>query len=281
MLLYGLVFLLSWLLLLKLLELDSLSVALRLFFLQRKTGYQSFVNYLAAANPQGGVPEYKFYSTMVEFLQDYQRKYGVKIHDSLREIRKAARTDYKEIKKINEQLYGLLFQFIFICVFTWIFITYLQFSLNISITGQHRLLLAIWQLFGGIFSLFAFHLTRRHIFKNFYDYFYTVYIFRSFFSVSIPVSEIIQASKLSILSSEKLLFPLKDRLQLLVKGLRTTGHLPLDELDNLSAELWDIYEQKLAKLSQFTTVIKLLGILFFALPGFLFGIFISMGQLMG
>lgn len=260
-------------------ELNLATEGIMKSFKNNRDDYEGFVDYLLAYTKTGPVPKYKFFGKIIEELMKYQKRYGIDITKPSREIRKAAQRNKKEEKRIWEEFFGLIFQYFIIASFTWFFINHVQSALEVRFSIGNLLILGGWQVFGILFGIIVFYTFKEKRFKIFHSYFYTAYVFRSLIQISRPVSETIKVSRLNLLQGRKSLARIRDRFFYLVKGLKTQGHLPLEEFDNIIQELWDSYEDQFLKFHKLIMALKLFLILIFVLPGFLFSIYLSMEKL--
>lgn len=238
--------------------------------------YKSFTDYLIKGEFRSEIPRYKFFSDIMFQLVTLRKMYGVDIKEASREIRKAALKDNRESKRVNSEFIGLVAQYSMVAGFTWFFILHVQTSLSIEFTPYQMISLLSWQVLGLILGGVIFYLFKKHIFSSVDYFFFTAYVFRSLIFVSRPVNEILEKSRLDMLKPSKSLIPIRDRFFLLVSELKTKGHIPMDEFSNIIAELWDYYDDQLTVMKKGAAALKLLLILFFVFPGFLFAIYLSM-----
>lgn len=253
-------------------EKDQTKLSKSMFF---KDEYHSFISYLLKQDFAADIPRYKFFSSIITELLVSRKTQGIDIRRPIAELRKAAVKDRREGKKVKAELYGLLVQYIFIACFTWFFLFQLKESLNLSISITQYLAIGGWQLIGVISAIMVFYKYHKSLFYELNNYFYSIYIFRSLLLASRPINDVINQSKVKQLRAKGNLRFYRDRVFLLVSEIRQKGNVQLEEFDLLIEELWDIFEENLTKLKKTTAGIKLILILFFVFPSFLFSIYLS------
>jgi hypothetical protein len=265
--LYVLVFVGLWFLFFHLLELKNIMTQIRL---KPRNNYQDFVNYIALGRLSQNVPSYYFYSLVVEKLIIFKQKL---------EIRVAAMKDSQMRKKTKEELSGLFFQYLLMAAFTWVFLINTQLTLNISFSLVKISLLLIWQVVGIVMAIVGNKIAFHSCFACFNTYFKALYIFRSLLNISRPISEVLLESNISQLRDHKALYFIKKRTQLLVTHIKTYGSLSPEEFDQLVIELWDVYDIQHRRYKSYLTVLKFVLLFIFVFPSFLFGIFLSLNEL--
>jgi hypothetical protein len=225
------------------------------------------------------IPEYKFFSQLIEQLVKARKTYGCEIENIILEIRKYLRIDIKETKKIKESIFGGAFQYIVISIFTWGFIYGTYKIVYIEISLQDKLVLLAFQLLGLLLYFALAHFIKCKSFRVLNCYFFAIYNFRSLFSISRPISEIITAVKIDELPESKDLKHIKQRMFLLITELKERGRLNTEDLNQLIYETWDCFEIKLERFERFILILKLLSMALFVLPSFLAVMFLLMAKL--
>lgn len=243
---------------------------------RKKNNYKEFVEYILKGNFKGEIPHYRFFGEILFCLMSYRKKFGVDINRSCMELRKAALKDYKESKLINHELIGLSFQYIMIGAFTWFFFAQVNTALEIHPSKISIFAICGWQILGIIVGFLLFWVIKNKLFAALNSYFFTAYMMRALIVVSRPISEVIKLSKVDSLQETTQLRYLNERLLLLVRELKSKGAPNLEEYDNIVYELWDFYDEQLMKLKKFTGMLKLLLILLFVFPTFLYTIYLSL-----
>jgi hypothetical protein len=225
------------------------------------------------------VPNYKFFTKLVELLISFRTKYGVEVSAAFSEIRKSIRKEVKESKRIKDAVIAGLYQYILIAIFTWLFIYMAQAMIGISPDFSDSIILLIVQLVGVFVYFILFIALQKKLFSPFEKYFTALYSFRSLNRISRPLGDILYASKISDLPNNKHLRHLKERVNYLLKQLSTIGSIPRDELDNVLHELWDCFDLQVEKFQSLLIGIKLFVTLGFVVPSFLYSLYLIMNEL--
>ncbi|MBT4793129.1 MAG: hypothetical protein HON90_16270 [Halobacteriovoraceae bacterium] len=263
---------------LKLLKLEFRNWLKYVYQALKRDKYTEFIHYLIVDDKKLTVPVYKFYGQIIESLQGHQRKYGIDIKLAIRQIRLAAQKDKKQSKRVQEIMLGLVFQYVVIALFTWFFIFNMQVTIGVKISMHYLIGLALLQCWGLVLGIFVYFKLQRKLFYPYNSYFFSAYIFQSFFSLSLPISEIIRVSKLSSLTKKGGFGVVHKRFILLIEAIKRKGQIENDEFEMIIQELWDMFEQSYQRFNKFLTILKFVLLLFFVFPGFLFAIFLSMTQ---
>ncbi len=121
-------------------------------------------------------PQYKFFTRVIHILCKYRRSYGISINRSLLQIRENLNKDIQFNKKVREELYSAIFQFISIALVTWGFIGFVIFSLSINANLETYLIIAFLQALGTIFFLIFYHMRTTRIFAPYGNAFETLFL---------------------------------------------------------------------------------------------------------
>lgn len=229
----------------------------------------------------GGVtiPRYSFFTVIVEELVKIQRKYGVNIKKPLREVRSGARKNYKSEKKIKNELNGFLVQFFAIVAFTWFFSTSLQNTMNFSFQIEENLTIGGAQVFGLFLFFVSFYILKHKFFSPFKKLFCSLYFARCLIFASRPVSEVIELSKLDGIKFTKDLEAIRLKVLGQIKMIQLQGTISKEEIEELTFEVWDQFDESLEKFKTNINAIKLLILLLFVFSGFLYSLLITVGHL--
>jgi hypothetical protein len=241
----------------------------------------ALVTYLIRSDYQqnSDIPKYKFFSSLVEELIRARKLYGCEIESIILEIRKYLRIDIKESKKIKESVFGGAFQYIVISIFTWGFIYATYKLIHIQINFLDKVALICFQVFGLILYYTLAQVIERKSFNILNSYFFSIYNFRSLFSISRPISEIISIVKIDSLPDCKDLSHIKERMFILITELKEKGRLNTEDLNQMIYETWDCFEIKLERFQKLILTLKLLSMAMFVLPSFLAVMFLLMSKL--
>lgn len=268
---YSIIFILFWLIWLYHLVLDlKLLLLLRSLQGQFKVGHD-LMNYLIKGGYREGqlAPRYKFFSELIEELVKARREFGCEIEKSILEIRKYLRLDIKETKRIRESIITGAYQYILLISFTWFFLVSSNEILKINLILSESIGLALFQLLGLILYFKVAIFIRLRMFCKLNSYFFSIYTFRTLFSISRPLTEILLKSRITELKDCKELVHIHKRINILVKEFKVNGTLNLDDLNQVVMEIWDCFELKLESFKRFISALKFTSMILFILPSFL------------
>ena len=238
----------------------------------RRSGANDLVNYLIKYPQVAGeeVPNYKFYTKLINSLIFYRNKLGCEIRDQLIDIRKSLIVDIKESKKLKDALLGGYYQYFMMGLFLWLFLFASHCMVEVSISEDDILLLGLWHIIG--LAVFHFCFKRMHLkyFKNFESYITCFYSFKILLGASRPLNEIINTIEIEKLEEDALLKHLKLRLVFICEQIKKSGNLNLEEVHYCLSELWDYFQLQFEKFNKMMNVVKL-GLMFvFILPSYFF-----------
>lgn len=228
----------------------------------------------------GAAPSYKFFTSIVDNMLLMRKQYGIKIERICLELKKAVVKDLKQEKQLNDLMYGLLFQYVFCCLFSWFYLFYLYQTLEKPFyLSEHSFILCV-HVFGLAFSYIINRLIYLYIFKAYHHYFQVCYSLRSFLSATMPISEAIKLSNFKTLKETKELKFIYERLVNLIKVLKERGSYQVSDFDLLIEELWDSYELSMQKYNRLLTGLKFLTLMLFIIPIFLYSTFNLLGTIL-
>mgnify|MGYP003685456713 FL=1 len=186
------------------------------------------------------------------------------------EVRKNIGRDVKETRKLRELFLSGVMQNLFLSGFIIFFYFYSRFTVQSPISFIEMAILSCW-LFGGIiFFIIAFKVIERKRFSLFQSYLVSFYKFKVLLSISRPINQILKESNIGELKNSKSVGHLKIRIENLVKKIKNTGKFSQFEMDFIMTEIWDFFEFELVKFNKITNMLKLLSIMIFVLPCFLY-----------
>lgn len=241
-----------------------------------QNNYHSFCHYLLHPQRGGDIPQYKFFGPLLLKMIKLQQRFGISIDIAKVELRKAALRDFKMSKKVSNELAGLIVQYSFIALFSWFFLVEAKTALKISLTYVQYFLMAGWQLSGLAVGCALYIVLRVKTFGDFERYLSAMYTFRALLMVSRPVVEVVSASGILGLPANKKLIALKERSLLMVKNIKMYGKVSEVELEVITEEIWNTYENEFDLFLKKFIGIKFLLIIFFVFPSFLYVIFLAM-----
>jgi hypothetical protein len=230
---------------------------------------------------QGGLPEYKFYSEVIEILLSLARKIGGSYQDSLLFLKEGLQADQQFEKKLKETILGTWLQMGMMILLTWLFIFGALFLVEIKVSPFKLILIACWQGVGMALLPVALSYFRSKFFGDIGKLWKILYILRSLIRVPLSRTEIFTMAGVGGLNSIKqktilyIVEKLKDTCQ---RTLQQGGSYEEDVLSLMTdlrfQEKWhfELFEKRLI-------VLKLALMSLFFLPSYLAFIFILLGGL--
>lgn len=229
------------------------------------------------------LPQYKFYSEVVETLLNLARRLGGSYQDSLIFLREGLQLDRQFEKKMKEASLGIWLQMGMMMGLTWAFIGGALLMVDIQISYFQLFLIFLWQVLGLLGLPFLIKKLRRFYFEDIGKLWKIFYILKSFAKVPLSRSEIFNLAGVIELKtiSQKSLFPLVNKFKdICERSLKFGGsyeeevkHL-MDELRFLEKWHGELFEKRL-------TVIKLALLGIFFLPSYLAFILMLLSEVMG
>ena len=230
----------------------------------------------------GRLPQYKFYSEVIEILLKLARRMGGSYQEALLFLRDGLQIDRQFEKKIKEAILGVWLQMGLMMSLTWTFIIGALNLVEIKVSGFHLFLILTWQLFGlsGL-PLLLVHLRKKY-FGDIGKVWKMLFVLRALVKVPLPRSDVFTFAGIQELdaikqkSLEQIVQKLKDSCQKTLK----VGSSYEEDVKYLMEELrfqekwhFELFEKRL-------TVIKLVLLSVFFLPSYLAFIFLLLGDLM-
>lgn len=230
----------------------------------------------------GLLPQYKFYTDVVEVLLKLARKMGGNYQDSLLYLREGLQNDRQFEKKIRESLLGIWLQMALMMGLTWTFIFSALNLVDVSVSPRNLILIFLWQLTGlGILPFILNHLRRKY-FGDIGRIWKMLYVLKSLVKVPLPRMEVMTYAGVQELNmiKQKSLLNIVQKLKEACQKTLKLGTSYEEEVKYLMEELrfqekwhFELYEKRL-------TVIKLSLLSIFFLPSYLAFIFLLLGDLM-
>lgn len=212
---------------------------------------------------------YKFFSEIVNELILSSVKFGTSITGYISEIKQALVKDIQFGKKINSNFLSGLYQIFLIFVFGLVFVFILEEQINIKFSAYDFLIPLFLQFMGLALYLLGFYLLKKQIFSPLSLYLKCFYKLRSYIYAEQSLKQIRTYIDVELLPRTKELKHFKYRIDLILKLLKETGRIDLDEFDLYINEMWQIFEIKFDQFSKAIGVVKLSILCFFSLSGYL------------
>ena len=216
------------------------------------------------------LPQYKFYTNLLELLFENYRRLGIGIKKILPEIRSGMVKDLQFEKKIFDEIVSGLWQFMIIAVTTWSFVFLSSTLADIPRSWGTTLWMGVLQISGVIAFFYLVSIFKSKIFYKFSKSIEELYLFTSLLDVGLPLNEILSRSGIlnGNLTSYKSFETISFRLNQLVSRLKETGLSPKEESQEIIREIWHLQEESFHKFTKIVQVLKFSILVFFFLPAY-------------
>jgi len=228
------------------------------------------------------LPQYKFYSEIIEILLGLARRMGGNYQDSLLFLRAGLQIDRQSEKKLRELNLGCWLQMLMIIFLTWAFILGALSLVEVKVAPFKLILLALWQAIGLTLLPCLLRYFRGKYFGDIGKLWKMLFILNSLVKVPLSRSEVFTMAQVQDLKhiKQKSLFHIVDKLKDICHKTLKQGGSYEEEVKYLMEELrfqekwhFDLFEKRL-------TVIKLALLAVFFLPSYMAFIFFLLGDLM-
>jgi hypothetical protein len=228
------------------------------------------------------LPQYKFYSEVVEVLLSIARKFGGSYQEPILFLREGLQSDRQFEKKLKEMILGTWLQMGLMMALTWAFIFGALTLVDVKVPLMKLGMILFWQSAGLLALPLILKHQRLKFFGDIGKLWKILYILKSLSRVPLSRSEVFTFAGVQHLQliAQKNLLSLTEKLQDLCReALKQGGHYD-EGVKSLMEELrfqekwhFELFEKRL-------TVIKLALISIFFLPSYLAFIFLLLGDLM-
>lgn len=228
------------------------------------------------------LPQYKFYSGVVEHLLGLARKLGGQYTESLMYLRQGLMNDRQFEKKLKEIIRGIWLQMGMMMALTWIFISTALSMVDVKVPLSHLTLIFSWQCLG--LSLLPFFLGRYRLtyFGDIGTLWKILYILNSLARVPVARSEVMAMAGVGDLTKirQASLLPLVEKLKDTCQRALKLGQSYEEDVKSQMEELrfqekwhFELFEKR-------TGVLKLGLLSVFFLPSYLAFVFLLLGDLL-
>lgn len=223
--------------------------------------------------------QYKFFTELVDELLVNYRQTGANIFNYIGELRKNLLKDIKYEKKLAGARNSSLAEMGMIFGMSGMFSLFATSYAEINIPTSSLFLAFGWQLTGAFLFLYSMKVLRQKHFKPFHKYLRAASFLDIFIKTAHPVNVIAKKIELSSLDKDKSLLHLKERMELILEQIKSHGIYDQSQGEELGAECWYCYEEKLERFFQEIKRLKLSVITLFFLGSYLFIFFSLVGAL--
>jgi hypothetical protein len=232
--------------------------------------------------PETKLPQYKFYSEVVELLLSLARKMGGSYQESILYLRQGLLGDRQFEKKFKEIVQGIWLQMVMMMVLTWGFIMVSLIIVDVKVSIGKLVLIFVWQSIGlSILPIVLKHY-RQKFFGDIGKFWKILYVLNSLVRVPLSRSEVLGLAQVTELKNmtQKSLQPLIEKLKESCQRSLKLGQSYEEDVKSLMEELrfqekwhFELFEKRLV-------VVKLGLLAIFFLPSYLAFIFLLLGDLM-
>lgn len=149
------------------------------------------------------LPQYKFFTPLVNLLLEMSRRYGGQYKEALQSIKESLNQDLQFEKKVKEFIWGSYFQKFCIFAISWGFIFLAQELCEIKLGLFIYLSIFIWQLVGLILLPLFISRLKKYYFAGIGQLWLSLYVLKAMSSVSLSRSEVFKLAKIYELQSIK------------------------------------------------------------------------------
>jgi len=266
-------------------DFSKLPITRVLKYSSQKNGQDLFITLLNAPHKlvgKGGeisLPQYKFYTDIVNELILTARKFGTPISKSITEIKKALTQDMNFEKKIRSMLLGGIYQMLLISGFAWIFYFFARVEVGINISTWDLSIVILIQVLGLLVFIVLFVLLKTKSFGPWQQYLMSLYKLRAMINAQMPISLISKKIDFNQLKDSKYLSPIKLRIHTLVDQVKDLGYVDQRDYDDLIGEMWYLGEFNFEQFLKHLNGAKLLVITCFSLPSYLYVLYLFLNAL--
>lgn len=204
------------------------------------------------------LPQYKFYTKLVEAVLEYGRNFGAPIAPLLLDLRRGVIKDRQFEGRLAGELRGTLAQFVLVTAITWMFIILCQHMAQVHASVSAKGGVAALQLSGGIVYGLSYYSLRKKLFLHYPRYLSTLMTLQALSQVGVPLGMVLKRARPGELSSAPPLTILHGRLEALIVDWQNLGIPVKERLNELLDEVWFSLEQR------FETFLKAAALLKFA-----------------
>ena len=226
------------------------------------------------------IPQYKFYTTILEALLHYSTQFGAPISEHLKSLRKCLIADWEFEQKLFSHLISVAVQMIALSAMTWFFGLFCQWMLELWPAVSDVLTIGGLQVAGGLSFGLLYRKRKMSLFRPYESCYRTLISVAILQQLELPLHEVISRCRLEDLPKEGKLGSFRTRLQELFQQCHHRGHSLRDFFMELREELDFYLEEDFKKFLQFTAKVKFLTLALFFLPAYLVFVFSLFGGLL-
>lgn len=231
---------------------------------------------------QGSLPQYKFYSEVVNILLSLARKMGGSYQQNFLFLREGLKLDQQFEKKLKEMILGTWLQMLLMMILTWVFIITALSIVDIKVSGFKLFLILAWQLIGLSCLPLLLRFYRKRFFGDIGILWRMLYVLNGLASVPLSRSEIFTQAGVQDLNHihQKSLLNIVEKLKTTCRDALRVGGSYEAEVKHLMDELRFQENWHFELFGKRLVAIKLALLSCFFLPSYLSFLFFLLGDLM-
>lgn len=226
------------------------------------------------------IPQYKFYTAILQAILHYSMQLGAPITDHLKSLRRCLARDWEFEQKLVGHLLSTLGQVISITLATWGFGFFCQWILQLWPPFADLLVVGGLQISGGLVFFLLYQKRKTHLFRPYEHCYHAIITAAILQQLGMSLHTVIAQCSLENLPRQGRLESFRGRLEELFRQCHQHGHSIKDFLLELREELDFYLEEDFKKFLQFTTRIKFFVLALFYFPAYLVFVFSLFGGLL-
>ncbi|OFZ49513.1 MAG: hypothetical protein A2381_19240 [Bdellovibrionales bacterium RIFOXYB1_FULL_37_110] len=218
---------------------------------------------------------YKFYTGLLEELLTYKRQFGISLSKILIPIRGGIKKDFQFEKKIQNELVGGIFQFLFVSIITWLFSFMVYKMVQLDSSWLTKMIILVLQILGTTFYVIIYRMQKIRQFKIFETYFQVLFFLMSLIDVGLSSSKVLHQSGFSRIDELKdpHFLIVNKKLKGLVEVYKNNGHQIKSDLEGLIEEIYFLQEERFEQFLKFLGILKFVILCLFFLSAYFIYLF--------
>ena len=226
------------------------------------------------------IPQYKFYTTILQVILRYSMQLGAPITDHLKSLRQCLIQDWKFEEKLAGHLFTTIGQMISLTLVTWGFGFFCQWILQLWPRPEDLWVVGGLQVSGILIFFFLYQKRKAHLFLPYQNSYHAIITATILMPLGISLHTVIAQCSLEKLPKQGRLGSFGKQLEELFRQCHHQGHSIKSFLLELREELDFYLEEDFKKFLQFTTRIKFFILALFYFPAYLVFVFSLFGGLL-
>lgn len=219
----------------------------------------------------GHLPQYKFFSSLVNLLLEMSRRFGGQYKEAFLSVKESLNQDLQFEKKLKEFILGSYFQKFCIFSMSWGFIFFAQNLTEVSLDNRVYLSIFSWQLVGLILFPLVCYQLKKHYFSEIGQLWLSLYVLKALLTVSLSRREVFKMARIYELHNikHKNLVSIVEKLQTSCELSLKQGGSYLKDVEELIQECKFIEKWHIELFEKRLGALKLLILSIFFLPSYL------------